>query len=76
MVRSLNGRTEPRQQLTDRELEVMRLLATGLSNQAIGDRLYISATTAKFHVGNILRKLEVASRAEAVYKGGKLGLVT
>jgi DNA-binding NarL/FixJ family response regulator len=75
VVRSLNGRTEPRQQLTDREMEVLRLLATGLSNHAIGERLFISATTAKFHVSNIMRKLEVSRRAEAVYAASKRGLI-
>ena len=75
VVRSLNGRNEPRQQLTDREIEVLRLLATGLSNQKIGERLYISATTAKFHVSNIMRKLEVTRRAEAVYAASKRGLI-
>lgn len=75
VVRSLNGRNDPRQQLTDREVEVLRLLATGLSNQEIGKRLYISATTAKFHVSNIMRKLEVTRRAEAVYAASKRGLI-
>lgn len=75
VVRSLNGRNEPRQQLTDRELEVLRLLATGSSNQQIGEKLYISATTAKFHVSNIMRKLEVSRRAEAVYAASKRGLI-
>ena len=75
VVRSLSGRTEPRQQLTDRELEVLRLLAAGLSNNKIGEQLYISATTAKFHVSNIMRKLEVSRRAEAVYAASKRGLI-
>lgn len=75
VVRSMSGRTEPRQQLTDRELEVLRLLATGLSNNTIGEKLFISATTAKFHVSNIMRKLEVSRRAEAVYAASKRGLI-
>ncbi len=75
VVRSLSGRAEPRQQLTDRELEVLRLLAAGLSNNKIGEKLYISATTAKFHVSNIMRKLEVSRRAEAVYAASKRGLI-
>jgi two-component system, NarL family, response regulator DevR len=75
VVRSMNGRTEPRQQLTERELEVLRLLATGMSNNKIGEKLYISATTAKFHVSNIMRKLEVGRRAEAVYAASKRGLI-
>jgi two-component system response regulator DevR len=75
VVRSLSGRTGLRQQLTDREIEVLRLLAAGLSNQKIGEKLYISATTAKFHVSNIMRKLEVSRRAEAVYAASKRGLI-
>jgi DNA-binding NarL/FixJ family response regulator len=61
--------------LTAREREVLALLARGLSNEAIGRELYISATTAKFHVGNLMRKLSVSRRAEAVYAGSKLGLI-
>ena len=75
VVRSLTGRTAPRQQLTDREIEVLRLLAAGLSNNKIGEKLFISATTAKFHVSNIMRKLEVSRRAEAVYAASKRGLI-
>ena len=76
MVRSLNaaGEAEARK-LTDRELEVLRMLAQGMSNRAIGARLYISETTVKFHVGNIMRKLEVSRRAEAVYAASKIGLI-
>ncbi len=74
MVRGLNTPSES-ETLTERELEVLRLLARGLSNKAIGGQLYISETTAKFHVGNILRKLGVTRRAEAVYEASKLGLL-
>lgn len=76
MVRGLNA-PDPKklQQLTSRELEVLRLLARGLTNRDIGTKLYISETTAKFHVGNIVRKLCVSRRAEAVYEGTKLGLI-
>jgi len=62
-------------QLTPREREVLRLLARGLSNRAIGKQLYISETTAKFHVCNIMRKLEVTRRAEAVYVASKDGII-
>lgn len=75
VVRSLSGRGEARQQLTEREVQVLRLLAAGLSNNKIGEKLYISATTAKFHVSNIMRKLEVSRRAEAVYAASKRGLI-
>jgi len=76
MVRGL--RTPPAgedKKLTPRECEVLGLLARGLSNRDIGARLYISETTAKFHVGNILRKLEVSRRAEAVYEASKMGVI-
>jgi two-component system, NarL family, response regulator DevR len=72
VVRSLAA---PAPELTAREREVLTLLARGLSNEAIGRELYISATTAKFHVGNVMRKLAVSRRAEAVYAGSKLGLI-
>ena len=76
MVRSLNARSPVEsKQLTEREREVLSLLARGLSNRDIGKRLYISETTAKFHVGNILRKLNVSCRAEAVYAASKSGLI-
>ncbi|MGY1673770.1 MadR family response regulator transcription factor [Geodermatophilus sp. SYSU D00710] len=70
---SPSGRSSP--ELTGREREVLALLARGLSNEAIGRELYISATTAKFHVTNLMRKLAVSRRAEAVYAGSKLGLI-
>ena len=76
MVRGLNAPpVEETKQLTAREREVLSLLARGLSNRDIGARLYISETTAKFHVGNILRKLGASSRAEAVYAASKLGAI-
>jgi LuxR family transcriptional regulator, regulator of acetate metabolism len=52
--------------LTRRELDVLRLMAEGASNQAIADALVISSGTVKFHAGSILRKLHAANRAEAV----------
>lgn len=61
--------------LSGREQEVLQLLAHGLSNKEIGKRLFVGETTAKFHVGNILRKLAVSSRAEAVYAASKAGLI-
>ena len=54
---------------------MLRLLARGLSNRAIGAELFISETTVKFHVGNLMRKLMVSRRAEAVYAATKLGLL-
>jgi two-component system, NarL family, response regulator DevR len=75
MVRSLSGGVPEREGLTERELDVLRLLARGLSNRAIGAELFISETTVKFHVGNLMRKLMVSRRAEAVYAATKLGLL-
>ncbi|CAM3134773.1 response regulator transcription factor [Corallococcus sp. ZKHCc1 1396] len=62
--------------LTPREREVLGLLAEGLSNKAIADRLAISEHTAKFHVNAVLAKLGVQRRTEAVVRAARLGLVT
>jgi two-component system nitrate/nitrite response regulator NarL len=61
--------------LTPREREVLALLAEGLANKAIAARLGISEHTAKFHVNAILAKLGVDSRAEAIVRAARLGLV-
>jgi two-component system, NarL family, response regulator YdfI len=61
--------------LTRRELEVLQMLAAGLSNKEIAARLNISEHTAKFHVASILGKLGAASRTEAVSLGIRRGLV-
>lgn len=74
MVRSM--RVQPEQpSLTERELKVLGLLARGLSSRDIGAELYISETTVKFHVRNIMRKLDANSRAEAVYEASKMGVI-
>lgn len=59
------GRSDPLARLSGREREVLSLLAEGLDNHAIGDRLHLSTHTIRTHVGNILKKLRVHSRAEA-----------
>ncbi len=73
MARSIHA-PRARSPLTDRELNVLRLVAPGLSNRGIGAHLHLSETTVKFHVRNIMRKLDATSRAEAVYKATKSGL--
>jgi two-component system response regulator DevR len=76
MVRGINAETAGESRhLTEREHDVLRLLARGLSNRAIGRQLFISETTAKFHVCNIMRKLQVSRRAEAVYVASKEGFI-
>jgi LuxR family maltose regulon positive regulatory protein len=54
--------------LSDRELDILKLIAEDLSNQEIGDKLFISLNTVKTHVRNILLKLEVENRLQAVKK--------
>ena len=61
--------------LSERELEVLQLIAEGLNNREIGDKLFISTSTVKFHLGNILRKLGVDTRAEAIVIAAKNNLV-
>jgi DNA-binding NarL/FixJ family response regulator len=56
----------PTPRLTDRELEVLRLVATGLNNREVAKQLFISENTVKNHVRNILDKLQLHSRMEAV----------
>ena len=63
-------------ELTPRESEVLELLSQGLPNKLIAQRLGISEPTAKFHVSAIYAKLGVASRAEAVSKAARAGLIT
>jgi two-component system NarL family response regulator len=56
----------PTPRLTERELEVLKLVAQGLNNREIAKRLFISENTVKNHVRNILEKLQLHSRMEAV----------
>jgi DNA-binding NarL/FixJ family response regulator len=62
-------------QLTPRELEVLRLLATGLSNAELADRLTLSATTVKTHIARILSKLSLRDRVQAVVFAYETGLI-
>ena len=61
--------------LTPRELEVLQLLAQGLSNRRIAERLGISEHTAKFHVNSIVGKLGAQTRTDAAVRAARLGLV-
>jgi two-component system, NarL family, response regulator LiaR len=70
-----SGHAKATEVLTERELEVLRLLASGLSNQDIAEQLVISDATARAHVSNILGKLQVASRIQAALYALREGLV-
>jgi len=69
------GDPVPVEPLTAREREVMALLALGLSNRAIAERLGISDQTAKFHVASIIGKLGAANRTDAVRRAARRGLI-
>lgn len=66
------GLTEP---LSRREVEVLKLIETGCSNQEIAGRLFISIATVKRHISNIYAKLGVQNRTQAVSTGKELGLL-
>ena len=61
--------------LTERELSILRLVAEGLSNLEIANRLYVTEQTVKFHLSNIYRKLGVANRTEATRYAYRAGLI-
>jgi ATP/maltotriose-dependent transcriptional regulator MalT len=61
--------------LSDREMEVLSLVATGLSNHEIADRLVVSTATIKTHVSHIYDKLDAQNRAEAVARAKEKGLI-
>ncbi len=71
----LNRDEELLDELTAREMDVLLLLAEGLTNKEIGQRLGISRHTVKFHVNSILSKLHAQSRTEAVVRATRLGLL-
>ncbi len=68
-------RAEPAQSLTQREIELLRLVAEGMSNKAIAQTLSISENTVKYHMRNILQKLGVQNRTEAVTQAIRAGLL-
>lgn len=72
---SLPQRTELVEELTEREVEILRKLAEGLGNKQIASSLAISEHTVKFHISSILDKLHASSRTEAVTIGIRTGLV-
>lgn len=71
-----SGPSRPAEALTDRELEVLGLIARGMSNRRIAESLVISDATARNHVSNILGKLQVESRTQAALYALREGLAT
>jgi NarL family two-component system response regulator LiaR len=71
----LDERELTRLGLSKRELEVLQLMAEGLSNQQIAERLFVSLNTIKTHSGKVFEKLEVQRRTQAVDKAKKLRLI-
>lgn len=61
--------------LTNREIEILRLIASGLRNREVADQLYISVSTVKRHISNVYGKMEVSHRTEAVARAKALGLL-
>lgn len=75
MMNSMRKQSLPHEQLTSREMEVLLLIAQGKTNQEIAEELFISLKTVKVHVSNILAKLDVQDRTQAVIYAFKHGLV-
>ncbi|MGB3544028.1 response regulator transcription factor, partial [Rubrivirga sp.] len=63
------------QSLTPREVEIVRLVATGMTNAEIADHLFVSTATVKRHVANVYGKLDVRNRTEAAARARDLGLL-
>ena len=61
-------------ELTEREREVLDLIAQGLNNPEIAERLYLSPKTVRNHISNIFSKLQVADRAQAIVRAREAGL--
>lgn len=71
----LNENELLRLEISKREHEVLQLMAQGLSNQEIADKLFVSLNTIKTHTSNLFVKLEVKRRTQAVQKGKELRLI-
>jgi ATP/maltotriose-dependent transcriptional regulator MalT len=74
IVQQLDQRATP-DTLSEREIEVLRLVAAGMANRDIGQRLFISEKTVKTHLSHILGKLEATNRTQAVDQARRLGVI-
>ena len=75
-VRHKNSKSMERHILRDRELELLMMVATGMSNKMIANELSLSQNTVRSHFAKIFRKLNVNSRTEAVVAASKMGLIS
>jgi two-component system, NarL family, response regulator LiaR len=71
----LNAARQEQLGITRRELEVLELMAAGLSNREIAERLYVSENTVKTHSGRVLEKLNARRRTQAVQRAKEAGLI-
>ena len=70
-----NEKEQSQRNISKRELEVLELMAQGLANQEIADKLFVSINTVKTHSSNLFSKLEVGRRTQAIKKAKGLGLI-
>jgi DNA-binding NarL/FixJ family response regulator len=70
---SQDAETEP-EQLTERQTEVLRLVASGLTYKEVGARLFLSEATVRYHMGEILHRLHLENRSQVIAYAGKMGL--
>jgi NarL family two-component system response regulator LiaR len=75
LIQTVNDPSQPGTDLTDREHEILALMVEGKSNSEISESIFITQATVKYHVSNILSKLGVTSRTEAVVIAIKNNLV-
>jgi DNA-binding NarL/FixJ family response regulator len=68
-----DNKVKGKENLTDREIEVLRLAATGMSNKEIAEKLSVTVRTVKAHISNVFAKMDVASRTEAILKAMREG---
>jgi len=76
VLQEIVSSAEIKEDLTEREMDVLRLLAHGCTNREIAEELVVGAETVKTHVGNILAKLHLAHRTQAVVHAFKRGLIS
>lgn len=70
---TLGSKVRSKENLSEREIEVLRLAATGMSNKEIAEKLSVTVRTVKAHVSNVFAKMDVASRTEAILKAMREG---